>query len=363
MIDGIGRETLIWGGIILCLSQSAMFSGLNLAFFSVTRLRLEIEAASGSHAAARVLRMRRDSNFLLTTVLWGNVGVNVLLTLFSSSVLAGVTAFFFSTFIITFCGEILPQAYFSRHALRIGASLAPLFRFYQYLLYPVAKPCAKLLDWWLGPESIQYFKEKSLGHLIRKHLEDATAEIDYVEGIGAINFLAIDDLLVSQEGEPIDPDSIVSLPAQNGRPLFPPFQRSPADPFLQLIHKSNKKWVIITDSRNNPLLVMDSDGFLRHALFEADPPNPYAYCHYPIVIKNPSVPLGDVMRHLELYAEHDEDDVIDQDIVLVWGTKKQIITGADILGRLLRGITRSVRKPSTRRSSHHGSKPETAAHQ
>ena len=33
-----------------------------------------------------------------------------------------------------------------------------------------------------------------------------------------------------------------------------------------------------------------------------------------------------------------EDDVIHQDVVVLWGEKKQIITGADILGRLLRGI-------------------------
>ena len=33
--------TLIWLGIFFCITQSAMFSGLNLAFFSFTRLRLE----------------------------------------------------------------------------------------------------------------------------------------------------------------------------------------------------------------------------------------------------------------------------------------------------------------------------------
>jgi CBS domain containing-hemolysin-like protein len=38
------NEIFIWLGIAFCLSQSAMFSGLNLAFFSLTRLRLEIEA-------------------------------------------------------------------------------------------------------------------------------------------------------------------------------------------------------------------------------------------------------------------------------------------------------------------------------
>jgi len=35
---------LIWLAILFLVTQSAMFSGLNLAFFSLTRLRLEIEA-------------------------------------------------------------------------------------------------------------------------------------------------------------------------------------------------------------------------------------------------------------------------------------------------------------------------------
>jgi hypothetical protein len=60
-------------GIIFCISQSAIFSGLNLAFFSISRLQLEIEQANGNSQAARVLALRKDANFILTTVLWGNV--------------------------------------------------------------------------------------------------------------------------------------------------------------------------------------------------------------------------------------------------------------------------------------------------
>ena len=33
---------LTWLGIVFCISQSACFSGLNLAFFSLSRMRLEI---------------------------------------------------------------------------------------------------------------------------------------------------------------------------------------------------------------------------------------------------------------------------------------------------------------------------------
>jgi len=36
--------------------------------------------------------------------------------------------------------------------------------------------------------------------------------------------------------------------------------------------------------------------------------------------------------------ERPDDDVIDNDLILVWGAQKRIITGADLLGRLLRGI-------------------------
>ena len=87
---------LSWFGIVFCISQSALFSGLNLAFFSITKLRLEVEASTGNRNAAKVLRMRKDSNFILTTIIWGNVGINVLLTLLSNSVLAGISAFLFS---------------------------------------------------------------------------------------------------------------------------------------------------------------------------------------------------------------------------------------------------------------------------
>ena len=89
--------SLVWLGILFCISQSAMFSGLNLAFFSISRLRLEVEKTQGNIAAAKVLKMRQDANFLLTTILLGNVGINVLLTLLSNQVLAGVGAFLFST--------------------------------------------------------------------------------------------------------------------------------------------------------------------------------------------------------------------------------------------------------------------------
>ena len=166
-------DYLIWTGILFCISQSAMFSGLNLVLLGISRLRLEVEAQAKNTEAIKILSLRKDFNFLLATILWGNVSINVLLSLLSDSVMAGVTAFFFSTFLITFAGEIAPQAYFSRHAMRMGSLLAPVLRIYQFILYPIAKPSAIVLDRWLGEEGIRYFRERDLRTLIHKYIEIA----------------------------------------------------------------------------------------------------------------------------------------------------------------------------------------------
>jgi len=337
--------TFTWLGILFCLSQSAMFSGLNLALFGISRLRLEVEVKSGNKAAAKVLGFRKDSNFLLTTILWGNVSINVLLTLLSDSILAGVSAFIFSTVVITLVGEIMPQAYFSRNALRMASLLGPLLRFYQFLLYPVAKPSAKMLDWWLGKEGVQYFREQDLMEVIRKHIDADDAEIDRFEGLGAMNFLAIDDLLVTHIGEPVDPQSIIVLPVSSGRPVFPKITRSPEDSFLGQVNISGRKWIILTDTEGSPLLIMDADGFLRDALLQESSPNPFQYCHRPIVVSDINTPLGSVVSQWAVHSDHPSDDIIDQDIILVWAEEKRIITGSDILGRLLRGIAVRKEKP------------------
>jgi metal transporter CNNM len=332
--------SLTWLGIVLCMSQSAFFSGLNLAVFGVSRLRLEVEASTGSVAARQVLALRQDSNFLLTTILWGNVSINVLLTLLADSILAGVAAFLFSTVVITLAGEILPQAYFSRHALQMTARLAPLLRIYQIVLFVVAKPTALLLDLWLGREGVQYLREHEFHELIRKHVEAEESDVDRVEGLGALNFLALDDVMAGGEGEPLDPLSVIHLPVQEGRPVFPSFDPSPEDPFLRTLHASGRKWVVVLDDQERPRFVIDADGLLRDALFDKGHLTPHLPCHRPVVIREAHIPLGRVLLRLNTRPRSPEDDVIHHDVILVWGDERRVITGADLLGRLLRGIAR-----------------------
>src|SRR6516165_1847376 len=175
-----------WLGIVACVAQSALFAGLNLAIFSLSQLRLQLEADGGNADAARVLDLRKNSNQVLATVIWGNVSTNVLLTLLSDAVLAGLSAFFFSAVVITLLCEIFPQAYFSRNALQMTARFLPFLNFYRAALYPLTKPTAMVLDWWLGIEGITYLQERDITSLIDRTAASG-GDIGKLEATGAQN--------------------------------------------------------------------------------------------------------------------------------------------------------------------------------
>ena len=84
---------------------------------------------------------------------------------------------------------------------------------------------------------------------------------------------------------------------------------------------------------------MNADQFLRDVLY-GDLKSVYTYCHRPIIITKPGTLLGEVILKFKVHPEHSEDDVVDNDLILYWNHQKRIITGADILGRLLRGIVK-----------------------
>jgi metal transporter CNNM len=66
--------------------------------------------------------------------------------------------------------------------------------------------------------------------------------------------------------------------------------------------------------------------------------DPTTYWHRPIVIQNMKARLGDVIGRMKVARERPDDDLIENDLILFWGPQKRIITGSDLLGRLLRGI-------------------------
>lgn len=101
---------------------------------------------------------------------------------------------------------------------------------------------------------------------------------------------------------------------------------------------------MITDEQNEPNCIMDADGFLRHALLMDQDTDPHAYCHRPVIVRDRHEPLGKVLAQLSFDSTSSGDHIISDDTVLLWTEQPRLITGADLLGRFLRGIVKRSRR-------------------
>ena len=103
--------------IVFLASLSGLFSGLNLGLLGLDVKNLEMlqqgpfnnaEEEADANRAKLILPIRRQGNFLLCTILIGNVFVNSFLSVFMDSMFQGVMGLVISTSIITIFGEIIP---------------------------------------------------------------------------------------------------------------------------------------------------------------------------------------------------------------------------------------------------------------
>ncbi len=164
--------------IIILVSFSAIFSGLTLGFFSLSKDNLKRKAEIGDKRAKKVYEVRKNGNLLLCTLLIGNVAVNAALSIFLGSIASGFTAGLIATALIVIFGEILPQATFSRYALEIGSKLAFAVKVFIFILLPITWPLARILDWILGEEMPTIYSKKELAKLIEDHENSHESEID-----------------------------------------------------------------------------------------------------------------------------------------------------------------------------------------
>jgi metal transporter CNNM len=97
------------------------------------------------------------------------------------------------------------------------------------------------------------------------------------------------------------------------------------------------------DEQDEPRFVINAHAFIRRALLGSEPFDPVQLCHRPLVIRDAGHPLGQVLGRLTVRPERPGDDVVDEDLILVWtDAERRIITGSDLLGRLLRGIVKQT---------------------
>ena len=129
---------------VILIFLSAFFSGIEIAFFSLSKARVHTMVRRKVNGAELVQKLKSNSQRLLVTILIGNNLVNI----FAASVATQVALDVFGsagigiatgivTLLVLVFGEIFPKAIARVHAPKITTMTAPLVYSLQLLLFPL----------------------------------------------------------------------------------------------------------------------------------------------------------------------------------------------------------------------------------
>jgi len=140
---------LNWIIIVLALVLSAFFSGMEIAFVTSNKLRLEIETKKGGFNSKVLALITKDSSQYISTMLVGNNLVNVIYSIFLAKVLAAPLAplgngmlilllqTVIATVIVLFVAEFLPKTLFRILSDSALKTFAVPVAFFYFLFYPI----------------------------------------------------------------------------------------------------------------------------------------------------------------------------------------------------------------------------------
>lgn len=196
----------IWFQVILIsclLVLSGMFSGLNLGLMALDPMELRIVQSCGTEKEKKYARkiepIRRKGNYLLCSLLLGNVLVNTTLTILLDDLIgSGLGAVVASTIGIVIFGEIVPQALCSRHGLAVGANTILLTKFFMLLTFPLSYPISKLLDCVLGQEIGTVYNREKLVEMLKvtePYNDLVKEELNMIQGALELRTKTVEDIM------------------------------------------------------------------------------------------------------------------------------------------------------------------------
>ncbi|XP_072513356.1 metal transporter CNNM2 isoform X3 [Salminus brasiliensis] len=192
---------VIFISMLLCLS--GMFSGLNLGLMALDPMELQIVQNCGTEREKNYARniepVRSQGNYLLCSLLLGNVLVNTTLTILLDDIAGnGLIAVVMSTIGIVIFGEIVPQAICSRHGLAVGANTIFLTKFFMLLTFPASYPVSKLLDYLLGQEIGTVYNREKLLEMLRvtdPYNDLVKEELNIIQGALELRTKTVEDVM------------------------------------------------------------------------------------------------------------------------------------------------------------------------
>ncbi|XP_034403107.1 metal transporter CNNM4-like [Cyclopterus lumpus] len=191
--------------IVICclLVLSGMFSGLNLGLMALDPMELRIVQSCGTdkerNDARKIEPIRSKGNYLLCSLLLGNVLVNTTLTILLDDLIgSGLGAVVASTIGIVIFGEIVPQALCSRHGLAVGANTIMVTKFFMFLTFPVSFPVSKLLDVLLGQEIGTVYNREKLVEMLKvtePYNDLVKEEMNMIQGALELRTKTVEDVM------------------------------------------------------------------------------------------------------------------------------------------------------------------------
>ncbi|NXO04574.1 CNNM4 protein, partial [Rhinopomastus cyanomelas] len=196
----------MWLQVILIaglLVLSGMFSGLNLGLMALDPMELRIVQNCGTDKEKRYARkiepIRRKGNYLLCSLLLGNVLVNTTLTILLDDLIgSGIGAVVTSTIGIVIFGEIVPQALCSRHGLAVGANTIVVTKFFMLVTFPLSYPISKLLDCILGQEIGTVYNREKLVEMLKvtePYNDLVREELNMIQGALELRTKTVEDVM------------------------------------------------------------------------------------------------------------------------------------------------------------------------
>ncbi|TKS78223.1 Metal transporter CNNM4 [Collichthys lucidus] len=196
----------IWLQIILIsflLVLSGMFSGLNLGLMALDPMELRIVQSCGTDKEKKYARkiepIRRKGNYLLCSLLLGNVLVNTTLTILLDDLTkSGIGAVVASTVGIVIFGEIVPQALCSRHGLAVGANTILVTKLFMLLTFPLSWPISKILDCVLGQEIGTVYNREKLVEMLKvtePYNDLVKEELNMIQGALELRTKTVEDVM------------------------------------------------------------------------------------------------------------------------------------------------------------------------
>lgn len=169
-----------------CVTLASLAAGLTMGLIGIDPMRLQIlmeseeahctsvrqrkELREEKSCAKSILPVVTRHHLLLVTLLLLNSIANECLPLFLDEIVPSWLAIILSVTLVLLCGEIIPSAIFTGpNQLYVAARFVPVVKFTMFIMWPIAYPISRILDYCLGEEQDDKFNKAELRALVKLH--------------------------------------------------------------------------------------------------------------------------------------------------------------------------------------------------